>query len=537
MNQDEIFKYLEDMPDEVMQNLQFSMPWQYGNEDAPVRDEDGFSPSMTVGKEETALTQQTLQAECFRKFHKNPHVNTSVRGLVGRLTGLGFETTSEVFDIHQTIKEIELDPRNRLYNFWPKYVGRMNIEGELFLILTIHVTGFVEVDFLDPASLDNAGDDDTGIIFHPNKTVMPLFYLIKGAGGKKRQIPSIFIARYPELLKVAAESKHFRANETTKSKSRKKIFRKNFKGYNQFVVSFDKGFVTRRAVSYLRTTIEWINHYENLKKYEIDHKKSSGAYLWVFKIEDAKAFRIWMSMSKEDKRKTGIMTKKTPGGSLLLPPGISVEVKNPNLTSIKEQDTDILQMVASGLNEPEDILTGTNKGTYASVKASRGPMSDRTADEIAFFQRWLIHDFWGAVFFLKSKMGKFAPVFKRREATGFDKNKNPIFNNVKYRPEELIDISFPVSETIDFEGRAKGLLGVKHGPVAEQAGIANSEVAKRLGFGGYARQRLIKATEDDKYPELVYEMGVDAETVQEKVEGEKPKASKVKVKPKPKEKE
>jgi len=529
MDFEKVLEELEKIPDEALQHIQFSMPWQYGTEQGQIRDEDGFTPSIGVGKEETALTQQVLQAECFRKFHKNPHVNTSVRGLVGRLTGLGFETTSEFFDIHQAVKEIELDPRNRLYNFWPKYVGRMNIEGELFLILTCHVTGFVEVDFLDPAMLDNAGDDDTGIIFHPSKTIMPLFYLLKEKNGKKRQIPSVFVARYPELLQVASQSKHFKAKETVQSKSRKQVFKKNFRGYNQFVVAFDKGFVTRRAVSYLRTTIEWINHYENLKKYEIDHKKSSGSYLWVFTIEDAKAYRLWLAMPKEDKRKTGIMSKKTPGGSLILPPGISLEVKNPNLTSIKEQDTDILQMVASGLNEPDDVLTGSNKGTYASVKASRGPMSDRTADEIAYFQRWLQHDFWGSVFFLKSTVSNFPAIFKKKEAVGFSKNKEPIFNNVKYRPEELLDFSFPVSETIGFEGRARGLLGVNPGPAAEQVGISNTEVAKRLGIGGYARQRLIKATEDDKYPELVYEMGVDAETVQEGAEGEKPKA-----KPKPK---
>jgi len=515
MNQEEICKYLDEMPEDVLSSIQFSMPWQYGAEAAREKDEDGFSPSSIVSKEDSSLTQKVLQEECFRRFHKNPHINTSVRGLVGRLTGLGFETTSEIFDIQQAIEEVELDHRNRLYNFWPKYIGRMNIEGELFLILTCHSDGFVEVDFLDPAVLSASGDKDSGIIFHPDKTIMPLFYIIDVEGGKKRQIPSIFIARYPELIKKASENKHFNSKLQSKSKSRAKIFKK-FKGFNQFVVSFDKGFVTRRAISYLRTTIEWINHYENLKKYEIDHKKSSGSYLWVFKMEDARAYKTWLGLSKEDKRKTGILAKKTPGGSLILPPGVTLECRNPNLTSIKEQDTDILQMIASGLNEPDDILTGTNKGTYASVKASRGPMSDRTADEIAYFDRWLKYDFWSAVFFLKGEVGKFPKFFSMKEAVGFDKSKKPIFRSVKKRPEQLIEISYPVSETIDFEGRARGLLGVKHGPITEQAGIANSEVAKRLGFGGYGRLRLKKATEDEKYPELEYEMGVDAESTQEK---------------------
>jgi len=64
----------------------------------------------------------------------------------------------------------------------------------------------------------------------------------------------------------------------------------------------------------MRTTIEWANHYENLKRYEIDHKKSSGSYLWVFSFEDPKAFKTWLSLSPEDRAKTGVYQKKTPGG-------------------------------------------------------------------------------------------------------------------------------------------------------------------------------------------------------------------------------
>ena len=105
----------------------------------------------------------------------------------------------------------------------------------------------------------------------------------------------------------------------------------------------------------------------------------------------------------------------------------------------------------------------------------------------------------------------------------FGKNQEPIFRHVRRRPEQLIDISFPVSEMIDFETRAKGLLGAKHGPIIESLGIPHDEVAKRLGIGGYGRMRLKKATEDEKYPKLVYSFDSDAESLQEKVEGEKPK--------------
>jgi len=545
MSHEDFVDALETIPDEVLHRISFSMPWQYSDSttEGYHQDEDGFPIPPLSKKDSVNYDRSTLQEECFSKFHSNPHVNTSVRGLVGRLTGLGFGTScGDVYQIQEAIEEIELDPRNRLYNYWPKYIGRYNIEGELFLSLTLHLDGFVEVDFIDPGVVSVGGDGNSGIIFHPNKPTMPLFYNIKKTGEEakkagisntkaaiKEQIPSIFIGRYPELVSSVSKHKdYFRSLQANSWNSSKKF--KKLGGYRRFIISLDRGFMTRRAVSYLRTVLEWLNHYENLKQYEIDHKKSSGSYVWVFSFENVKAFRTWLGLTDDEKRKTAVGAKLTPGGRLILPPGMTVEAKNPSLPQIKDQDTDIMQMVASGLNEPEDILTGTSRNSFSSVKASRGPFSDRTSDEIAYFDRFLKYDFWGSVFFLKSSVTDFPKVFRVKRAIGF-KNKKPIFKNVSKRPELLIQISYPVSDVLDIEARARGTLGVKHGPMSEQLGVSNRWVAERVGVGNYAQARLEKATEDELYPELVYEAGVDAESVQEKVEGEKPKAKNVTKKP------
>ena len=105
----------------------------------------------------------------------------------------------------------------------------------------------------------------------------------------------------------------------------------------------------------------------------------------------------------------------------------------------------------------------------------------------------------------------------------------------------MIDISYPISEIADFDARAKGLLGVKHGPISDTLGIPNEQIAGSLGFGGYGRSRLRKATEEENYPKLIYTM--DAEALQETLEGEaiverqgekKPAAKKPAAKPQPK---
>jgi len=538
-----IEQFIQDMPDGVLQRLQFSVPWQYDDHSTGYRDSDGFPLFSSGDKDDPNLTREVLQNQCWSKYQRNPYVNTAIRGTMGRLTGWGFEVTSENEQIQQIIEDTELDHRNRLYDLMPKYVGRSHVEGELHLSLTVHPPPevFVEVDFIDPSTIVDSGGDGSGIIFHPRKTIMPLFYNIKRQSiwpGEmlQEQVPSIFIARYPELIAVAKEhpSKGYNRSLQGNSRSGKYAFRP-FKGYNRFIVSWNRGLVTKRAISYLRTTLEWLNHYENLKKYEIDHKKSSGAYLWVFKIEDARSYKIWLSLSDEEKRKTGIMQKKTPGGTLVLPPGMTVECVNPQLASITDQDSDIKEMITSGMNEPADVATGSAKGTFASIKASRGPMSDRTSDEIAWYDRWAKYDFWSAILFFHTVLGTLPKRIPTKEVVGFKvtekKIKNEltemmethyqhdaIFKDVMKRPEQLIDISYPDSEITDYAARSKGMLGVKHGPISETLGVSKKTIARKLGVESYGRERLRKATEDQKYPALVYTS--DAESIQEKAEGE-----------------
>jgi hypothetical protein len=248
---------IQSLPDDQLENLlskiSLSMPWQLESEQ-PLQDADGFDGyppgSLPMTSDElSSFGREDLLRECRNKADSNPMVSTAVRGIQGRLAGRGFETTSEVFTIQEAIEATEEDPRNRLYHFWPKFVARAVIDGELGTILTLHPDGFVEVDYLDPQSLNNSrGTDETGIIFHSTKTTLPLFYLIETTidnHAVRRQIPSIFIARYPELILDAKKHKDFRKEEQESSKysGNQATKFKRFEGFNQFVVFWDKVFI------------------------------------------------------------------------------------------------------------------------------------------------------------------------------------------------------------------------------------------------------------------------------------------------------
>lgn len=525
---------IENIPDEVLQHLSFAInPFVSGESvttGKPAVDEDGF-PLLADLTDYTSF--HILQKHCWAKFVKNPQINSYVRDYAGNLTGFGFEVSSDIVKIHDIIELISEDPRNNLVVNITKYVARSEIEGELFLPLTLHKDGFIEIDFVDPSSLRGTGDKNSGIIFHPKKPTMPLMYLFtvpKGSGTEIHAYPSIYLAYYPDLWDTIKGHKSLKNKKIVYPKKPGKPYTK-LGGFNSFVVSWDKGFLTPRNVSHIRTTIEWLNYYEDLKKYEIDHKKSSGAYLWVASFKDMKAFRTWMALSPVEKAATGLMATKTPGGTLLIPPGMEVECINPQLANISGTDTDIMRMAVAGLNRPEDMVTGVTSGsTFAGIKASRGPQADRIQDEIAYFKRFLIFELWRAIFFLYSAATGFPKTFRVREVTGFDKEQEPTIRWIKKPLHKLISISFPVSEISDSESTAKALLGVKHGSVIDTLKIPKEVVAQRLGFSGYRRLRQQEAEEEMSLPPTI--IAVDEEAIQEKREAEPKKKQEVKPKKK-----
>ena len=508
---------VDGLDDDMLQYVaQSSFKWSSPTRvnDSQLKDADGF-PVVTLSN---LKNFGAIQKKCWEKYNENPQINSHVRDVMGSMTGYGFNMSSENLDINSAIEEITYDIRNELFKNIPKYVGRAEIEGELFLACTVHTDGFVEVDFMDPSTLNGEGDSNSGIYFHPNKGTMPLFYSFKvkntkgteNKDAKTKKIngseetvifPSIYTAYMPELGKIGVNYHKINTNLLKKARSTKPKY-KVFGGYKTFIVAWDRGLLTKRNVSHIRTTLEWIEHYENLKKWEIDHKKSAGSYLWVVSLTDSKAFRTWLKMTDEQKAETGLTAKKTPGGTLILPPGVEIDVKNPNLPNISEQDTDIMHMVTSGLNKPEDMVTGQTKGdTFSGVKASRGPQSDRTQDQIANLERFLRYDFWRGIFFLKSKMSDFKLEYKVKEAVEFV-NKKPKFKNVMKQAHDLIDFEYPTSEVSDVEAKARALLGVKHPSIVEVLGIPKEVVAKKLGFAGYKKYRLQYATEESELPEL-----------------------------------
>lgn len=464
-----------------------------------------------------------LQRELLAKFFNNPTISSTTRDYIGRMTGYGFKMYSDVPEIQNKIDIISNDYRNRLYEMLPKFAGRAFVQGELLLILTVHRDGFVEIDFVSPETLDSFGYDNGGKILHPTKSSFPLAYQFEFEGnnsGELREkvlIPSINIARYPELKSVLENTQDYKTSVAKKPIVGGKEFR-GIGGYNRFVVEWDKSLITTRNLSHIASVLNYINYHESLKRLEIDFKKSVSTYVWAIEIEDPKVSKQFFTLSDEEKSKTGIMARKEAGATIVLPYGMKLKATNPNLPKLSGDDMDILALIQSGLNTTDDALFGTSSRNKSGLSETHGTQSDRTSDELAQWERFLRWGLWGNVLYLISQVDKrFKYVYKQKKVVDF-KKKKPVTRFVEMEAPYLVEFSFPTSQNQQFSDRVKGFMGVKHSNLAKTLGISYSTIAKELGFSSYDELRRKLAEEDEKYPELKIEE--DIEAIQEKTEGE-----------------
>ena len=489
-------------------------------------DKDPYQPVTTDAAFKNIAQFKQLQQECWNRAQNSPYISSAIADYKDRLTGYGFRVSSSEEQIRDYLDRFYDDYRNELSINFPKYVGREGVQGELYLQLTVHGAsdpGFVEVDFIPPSAL-TGGDNGTGKVFHPDKPTMPLYYRLKRTVGntasgvsvrntKEEIVPSIYVAYDNELAEFVNNSAEVTeqsieaSRATTENVGSRYIrrFNRNLGGFRRFIVEWNDGLVTERNLSSLVTIITWANYYEDLKRYEMDHKKASGNYAWVFEPTDPRAAAKWEKLSKEQKAATGIARKKEPGSTIVLPYGFKASLQSPQLPKLSNEDVDIEKMISAGANISLNDMTGQFSGTtFSGVRESGKSQSDRNKGAIARFERFLRLRFFKAVLFLASNItpSRIPYTYRKERTIGFEgEEKTPITKMKRINAENLLNITFPYSAVDNFSDRVKAALGSKSGDLTSMLNIPRSEVASMIGIQNYDELMLRKADEDRTVPD------------------------------------
>lgn len=446
-----------------------------------------------------------LQKKCWELYRSFGPVNASINSKADYVAGKGFGAYSDNIDINLFLKDLFYSYRNKLYSTINGWAIRMQAEGELFLLFVFDENGKATIRILEPSRI-GSGNSNDGLLVDPDDVTQTLFYEYNGS--ESELIPDMRIALDPKLLEKTKEMPGFNAEKTKKSKGGRKF--KGLGGYRRFVLHWKNltGIPEyKRDISVLSTVLEAINLYWNAIKWQLDHKKAQCAYTNVLTFSETPAgkvaWQVWNKMSEEDRAKTGLTKQFTPGSTLVLMPGLTYDVKAPQLTKLEGENSDILNIAGAGARTPQDLWQGQSSGaTYASLRSSRSPLELEVENLQYKLGNFFKYEVLRVCFHVASVLGNF-PVFFDKEEVVAVREGEPQFKTIKTEPIELVRLTFPdVSFEEKIEGKVNAYLGSQHLGLAS-IGMSDEKIAEEMGIDDLSRQRRLRMLEKKQFGETL----------------------------------
>lgn len=365
-------------------------------------------------------------------------------------------------------------------------------EGELFLLLVYDGDGRATVRVLEPSRIGKGSYD--GVLSDPDDVTNSLFYEYYNSKSTSELIPDIRIAFDPTLIKAAQSLSKFDVKKIQKSKGSNKF--KNIGGFRRFIIHWKN--ITgipeyKRDVSALSTTLESINLFWSLLKVQIDTKKAQCKYVNIITFSDSPqgriAYGLWSIMTDDEKKTSGIKAGYTPGSTVILMPGMNMDIKSPQLARLSGENQDILNIAGAGARSPQDLFQGNiGDATYSSLRISRSPLQMEIETLQHKLKNFLKYEFLRSVFYVGSKVGDFPAYFFKDIVTDVKQGVGEI-DKIKVEPCELVNVTFPhIVFDERFEGKVNAYLGSKHAGLSG-IGISDSRIAEEMGIDDLGRQR------------------------------------------------
>ena len=464
---------------------------------------------------------RNLQALTYTKYKTFGPLNAAVNSKADYVAEAGFSIYSDILEVNEFLKELNYSYRNRLYSSYIDWMIRMLAESEIFVLIALDETGTSTVRNLEPNRIGEG--DDTGLITDPDDVTQTILYKYK-AKDKIEVIPDVRFILEPEYMAerlklINGEYKPEDISPLTKGKGIKGNF-KNIGGFRRFILHWKNLTGTRnikRDVTSLVTTIEWINYYEKAIKWQLDYLRALSSYTINIVFTDTPAgkiaWHVWNKMTDEQKAKTNLTKPLSPGSRMFLMPGMTLEVKAPQLQGMHGSNQELLNLSGAGARTPQDMYQGQSaNSSYSSIKTSRPPLIAEIENLQSKFEKFLRYEFLRACFKAKIAMGgNFISLDGKTKYKLLDmhqvndikevKNGRATYRKINVEPvdERVVKFTFPqVRLQEDSEGKANLAYGSKHTGLYG-AGISGDTLAKRMGIDDFSREKKKQLLEHEEF--------------------------------------
>lgn len=476
---------------------------------------DFFPFSGTDDSKSQDVNWRDLQIATYLKYKTFPPLNSAVDSKADYVAGAGFSIYSDILEVNEFLKDLNYSYRNRLYSSYGDWIRRMLAESELFILIALDETGTATVRNIEPSRIGEG--DDTGLIVDTEDVTQTIFYKYK-AKDKVELIPDVRFVLEPEYMATRVKLLENFDKTLISDITRGKGGFSKIGGYRRFILHWKNLTGTKnikRDVSSLATTIQWANLYEMAIKWDLDYRRALSSWTLPITFSDTPAgkiaWQIWQKMTNEQRAATDLTKPLSPGSRLFLMPGMTIDVKAPNLSAMHGNNQELLNLAGAGARTPQDMFQGQSSGaTYAALRTSRPPLIAEIDNLQAKFEQFLRYEFLRICFKAKTAMGgsfisldgktKYK-LLEQYQTNWIDEVKNGkgTIKKINAEPIETIKIVFPsVSLETNPQEKANAFMGSKHTGLYG-LGISAETITRKMGIDDLTREKRKQLIEQEQF--------------------------------------
>jgi hypothetical protein len=312
----------------------------------------------------TTDTHRELSRMAWSAVMTNPIAAREIFYKTVFVAGKGLRATSQIPEIQKILDEFWTSTRNKIPYYFPMYINRYNIDGEVFFALFVEKqSGKVTLRDIEPQEI-------TEILYDPDDVAVPVYFrrqYTKTAGAKGASVAtetkdiwyrSVDCIQHPQLEKeVKLPDNAEKAGDDEKD-------------VDIFVFHFKNSLLTnrRRGLSTLTNHLPWLREYKDILRMRTGINKARSTFFLDVTMKNATKLQI-----QEEARKH--KSPPRPNTCVVHGDDVIYAFMTPNIvgTDVASDLTEIKNMSATGSMLPPDLLGEAGKSNYQNSGRSKFP--------------------------------------------------------------------------------------------------------------------------------------------------------------------
>jgi len=312
----------------------------------------------------TTDTHRELSRMAWSAVMTNPIAAREIFYKTVFVAGKGLRSTSQIPEIQKVLDEFWTSTRNKIPYYFPMYINRYNIDGEVFFALFVDKqSGKVTLRDIEPQEI-------TEILYDPDDIAVPVYFrrqFVKTLGAKGTNTTT-------EMKDIWYKSvdciQHPQLEKEVKLPDNAEIAGADEKNIDVFIFHFKNSLLTnrRRGLSTLTNHLPWLREYKDILRMRTGINKARSTFFLDVTMKNATKLQIQEEASKHK-------SPPRPNTTVVHGDDVVYAFMSPNIqgSDVQSDLSEIKNMSAIGSMLPPDLLGESGKSNYQNSGRSKFP--------------------------------------------------------------------------------------------------------------------------------------------------------------------